>query len=116
MFPNSKSHVLELSPFLEQLVNRHPDWLDELQVSNRLENTSPPSTDELASGIEKTGLEPALRQFRNREMMRLIWRDLNELAPVDEILADLSVLADICLQAASQLPHPGARRKAWCSA
>ena len=33
-------------------------------------------------------------------MMRLIWRDLNELAPVDEILADLSILADVCLQAA----------------
>jgi len=32
--------------------------------------------------------------------MRLIWRDLNHKAPVEETLSDLSVLADICLQAA----------------
>lgn len=100
MSSNNQRHVLEFSPFLNQLVTHHPDWLEELQVSGRLENTSPPPADQLASGIEKIGLDPALRQFRNREMMRLIWRDLNELAPVDEILVDLSTLADICLQAA----------------
>jgi glutamate-ammonia-ligase adenylyltransferase len=96
---NQKS-VLEFSPFLTQLVNRHPDWLEELQASGRLDKNSPPSADQLAAGIEQHGLNPALRQFRNREMMRLIWRDLNELAPVDEILADLSTLADVCQQAA----------------
>ncbi len=100
MSSSSQRNVLEFSPFLNQLVNRHPDWLEDLSTSGRLENTSPPSAAQLASGIEEKGLEPALRQFRNREMMRLIWRDLNELAPVDEILADLSTLADVCLQAA----------------
>lgn len=99
MHSDSQHHVLEFSPFLSQLVDRHPDWLEELQSSGRLENTSPPAVDQLAAGIEKNGLDPALRQFRNREMMRLIWRDLNQLAPIDEILADLSILADVCLQA-----------------
>ena len=97
---NSQNHVLEFSPFLKQLVHRHPEWLDELQTTGRLENTSPPDAEVLATEIEKSGLDSALRQFRNREMMRLIWRDLNELAPVDEVLADLSTLADVCLQAA----------------
>ena len=96
----SQDHVLEFSPFLKQLVHRHPEWLDELQTTGRLENTSPPDAEVLATEIEKSGLDSALRQFRNREMMRLIWRDLNELAPVDEVLADLSTLADVCLQAA----------------
>lgn len=100
MLSASQKTVLGFSPFLNQLVTRHPDWLEELQVSGRLEKNSPPNADRLAAGIEKTGLDPALRQFRNREMMRLIWRDLNELAPVDEILADLSTLADVCQQAA----------------
>jgi len=100
MSSNSQTQILAFSPFLSQLVDRHPDWLEELQVSGRLENPSPPSAGQLASGIERTGLDCALRQFRNREMMRLIWRDLNELAPVDDILSDLSTLADVCLQAA----------------
>ena len=96
---NSQNPVLEFSPFLNQLVTRHPDWLEVLQANGRLENTSPPSAEQLAEDISKHGLDSALRQFRNQEMLRLIWRDLNELAPVDEILADLSTLADVCLQA-----------------
>ncbi|MDH4018076.1 MAG: bifunctional [glutamate--ammonia ligase]-adenylyl-L-tyrosine phosphorylase/[glutamate--ammonia-ligase] adenylyltransferase [Xanthomonadales bacterium] len=96
----SQNKILEFSPFLNQLVNRHPDWLSALQTSGRLENSSPPNADLLATGIEKSGLDVALRQFRNKEMMRLVWRDLTELAVVDETLADLSTLADVCLQAA----------------
>ncbi|NOR20105.1 MAG: bifunctional [glutamate--ammonia ligase]-adenylyl-L-tyrosine phosphorylase/[glutamate--ammonia-ligase] adenylyltransferase [Xanthomonadales bacterium] len=90
----------KFSPFLNQLITRHPDWLEQLLASGRLESISQPAAEQLEAFIKKLGLDPALRQFRNREMMRLIWRDLNQLAPVDEILADLSVLADICLQAA----------------
>jgi len=100
MFSSSESRALECSPFLRQLVERHPDWLETLRMSGRLQNSSPPGAEALEQGIEKNGLDAALRQFRNRELMRLIWRDLNALAPVDEILADLSTLADICLQAA----------------
>jgi len=100
MLSTKQNSVLEFSPFLRQLVSRHPEWLEVLQDSGRLETFSPPSSERLAAAIEKKGLDPALRQFRNQEMMRLIWRDLNELAPVDEILADLSSLADICQQAA----------------
>ena len=97
---DNQGHVLDFSPFLKQLVSRHPDWLQELRLSGRIEEPMPPDAGMLAEGITEFGLDPALRQFRNREMMRLIWRDLNLLAPVDEILADLSLLADICLQAA----------------
>ena len=100
MHPSDQNKVLELSPFLKQLVNRQPDWLEDLQTSGRLENSIAPSARDLDTRIGLNGLDPALRQFRNREMMRLIWRDLNQLAPVDEILVDLSLLADICLQAA----------------
>ena len=92
----SENPALEFSPFLNQLVTRHPDWLDELRSGGRLDNFSPPDAGQLATGIDRTSLDTALRQFRNHEMMRLIWRDLNQLAPVDEILADLSTLADVC--------------------
>lgn len=99
MQPSNQDHVLAFSPFLSQLVSRHPDWLEDLHSSGRLENVSPPNESQLTAEVNQKGLNPALRQFRNREMMRLIWRDLNQLAPVDEILADLSTLADVCLQA-----------------
>lgn len=92
--------VLEYSPFLKQLVSRHPGWLEDLNASGRLENPCPPNVDQLTKAIETSGLDPALRQFRNKEMMRLIWREQNHLAPVDEVLADLTTLADICLQTA----------------
>jgi len=98
MQANSQNPVLEFSPFLKQLVTQHPDWLEELQSSGRLENSSPPDMSRLLIDVDRNGLDPALRQFRNREMMRLIWRDLDGSAPVDEIMADLSTLADVCLQ------------------
>lgn len=100
MCASSESRALEYSPFLTQLVSRHPDWLDDLQASERLNKPVSPDPAQLTAGIEKSGLDSALRQFRNKEMLRLIWRDLNELAPVDEILEDLTTLANICLQAA----------------
>jgi len=100
MSSSSQTRILAFSPFLSRLVERHPDWLEGLIASGRLVKNSPPCADVLNVQIEKLGLDPALRQFRNLEMMRLIWRDLEELAPVDEILADLSTLADVCLQAA----------------
>ena len=97
---SQQNHVLEYSPFLDRLVSRHPDWFEDLQTSGRLDKTAPPIADQLDTCIADNGVDAALRQFRNKEMMRLIWRDLNQLAPVDEILEDLSTLADICLQAA----------------
>lgn len=95
-----KGTALDFSPFLAQLVSRHPDWLEQLQASGRLECTSPPGHELLETELGKAGLDAALRRFRNREMMRIIWRDLNSLAQLRETLADLSALADVCLQAA----------------
>ena len=100
MSSSGQNHVLEYSPFLNQLVSRHPDWLEALQSAGRLDKPSPPDAEQLGNSIVDKGLDAGLRQFRNKEMMRLIWRDLNDLAPVDEILEDLSTLADVCLQAA----------------
>ncbi len=90
----------ECSPFFNHLATRHPDWLEDLRKSSRLEATSPPQAETLEQIIDIRGLDAGLRQFRNREMMRLIWRDLNHQAPVEETLTDLSLLADVCLQAA----------------
>lgn len=100
MHPASSLNALEFSPFLSQLVARHPRWLEELESSGRLNTSSPPQAATLQQTLNKISLDAGLRQFRNKEMMRLIWRDLNRLAPVEETLSDLSKLADVCLEAA----------------
>ncbi len=41
-----------------------------------------------------------LRLFRRNHMVRIAWRDLCGWAPLDEVLADLSALADACIQSA----------------
>jgi len=40
----------------------------------------------------------ALRLFRKREWLRLVWRDVLKKAPLDETLADMSNLADACIR------------------
>ncbi len=95
-----KGSAVDLSPFLGRLVARHPEWLEELRASGRLEHSSPPSPGSLTAEQDSNDLDAALRKFRNREMLRIIWRDLNALASVQETLTDLSALADVCLQAA----------------
>ena len=92
--------VLEYSPFLRRLVSSHPEWLDQLRSCGRLERHDPPDAGALQNLVAQHGLDAGLRHFRNREMLRLVWRDLKGLAPVDEVLADLSALAEAGLQAA----------------
>ena len=42
----------------------------------------------------------ALRRYRRQQMVRIAWRDIAGLAELDETLRDLSLLADVCVQAA----------------
>ena len=45
-------------------------------------------------------MEAGLRRFRNREMLRIVWRDLCGLASLGNTFRDLTGLAEACLQAA----------------
>jgi glutamate-ammonia-ligase adenylyltransferase len=49
---------------------------------------------------DDAGFMVALRIFRRRHLVRIAWRDLAGYAPVEEILAELSRLADACIGAA----------------
>lgn len=44
-----------------------------------------------------SGLQPILRRFRMREMIRIGWRDLTGWADLTETMLDLSCLADACI-------------------
>jgi glutamate-ammonia-ligase adenylyltransferase len=54
---------------------------------------------------DSTALSQKLREFRRREMLRIAWRDLAGWASLDEVLHDLSALADACIELA--LDHLG---------
>ncbi|MFC6670343.1 bifunctional [glutamate--ammonia ligase]-adenylyl-L-tyrosine phosphorylase/[glutamate--ammonia-ligase] adenylyltransferase [Marinobacterium aestuariivivens] len=49
---------------------------------------------------DEAGLQRALRQFRHREMVRIVWRDLTRLADMRQTTRELSWLADACIEEA----------------
>ena len=49
---------------------------------------------------DEAGLGDVLRDFRTREMLRIAWRDLAGWACLDEVLVDLTDLADACIAGA----------------
>jgi glutamate-ammonia-ligase adenylyltransferase len=57
------------------------------------ETTAPGTTDDAV-------FMASLRRFRRRHLVRIAWRDLAGLAPVDTILRELTLLADVCIGAA----------------
>jgi glutamate-ammonia-ligase adenylyltransferase len=50
-------------------------------------------------------LLPLLRCYRQREMQRIIWRDLNRLSNMEETTLDLSLLAGGCINEALNVIH-----------
>ena len=92
------------SDFVAQQMLRSPQLLCELAEQGLLQRAR--DLDEMASELREwassceddEGLARALRRFRNREMLRIIWRDLVDQAPLQETLEELSELADSCIR------------------
>ena len=74
-------------------------WLSEeppaQPVAERIREALAPCEDE-------AGLMRALRQLRNREMVRIAWQDIAGHAPLEQTLEALSALADGCVDGALQ--------------
>jgi len=94
------------SPFAAQLCQRHPDWLPTLHSVGDLDRSLSASewrqrlATTLGNATTLDELDGGLRRFRNREFLRVIWRDFNRLAPMLETTADISAIAESCIQAA----------------
>jgi len=54
----------------------------------------------LSDVTDEDTLMSAMRRFRQREMLRIAWRDTNHIATLNDTLQDLSSLADSCLKQA----------------
>ena len=114
-------NVWAASEFVAQRCVFRPDILFELVASGDLHRSySLPNTasrsaskttsniipGDLAERVQQSlrpvtsidALSTALRRLRQREMVRIAWRDIAGLANLDETMADLSALADACIQ------------------
>ena len=93
--------------FVEQVARQH-DWLQRsLEQGQWLDDRdwTPEDWDSALGAMtsadpDEPELLAALRTFRHREMLRILWRDQAQLASVEEAFSDLSELADCCIRAA----------------
>ncbi len=98
--------VFAISAFVAGLCQRAPGLLRDLLDSGDLLADSWPGIlaqrvrDQLARCRTETELHRTLRTLRQREMLRIAWRDLAGWASLEETLRDLSDLADACIQGA----------------
>ncbi|SIQ00899.1 bifunctional [glutamate--ammonia ligase]-adenylyl-L-tyrosine phosphorylase/[glutamate--ammonia-ligase] adenylyltransferase [Aquipseudomonas alcaligenes] len=101
-----------LSDFVHEQVVRDPQLLVELGESGDLERRF--AAGELRGQLQalladcpdEDELGRRLRRFRNRQQVRIIWRDLSRQASLAETCGDLSDLADACIDGAYQWLYP----------
>jgi glutamate-ammonia-ligase adenylyltransferase len=96
------------SHFLSEEILEHPGWVEELLESGAMhrvldaEHYGTRLNQTLSAGVPAP-LE--LAQFRRREILRIVVRDVLEFATLPEITAELSALADAILETAYQRIH-----------
>ncbi|NTV49991.1 MAG: bifunctional [glutamate--ammonia ligase]-adenylyl-L-tyrosine phosphorylase/[glutamate--ammonia-ligase] adenylyltransferase [Geobacteraceae bacterium] len=97
------------SPFLVNLMYKSPDILRWLFLDNGIDLSR--SAEEIQDAVQAaaydvadlTSLQKALRCFKRHEIVRIAARDLIGLAPLEEVMNDLSDLASSTLQVAYQV-------------
>jgi glutamate-ammonia-ligase adenylyltransferase len=102
-FHASLGKVWAASPFVAGQCLRKPQALAELVEGGHLFTAVSPAfyreslVSFLSSATTESELMEVLRRFRNREMVRIAWRDIVGWAGLEETLADLSHLAEVCI-------------------
>lgn len=66
---------------------------------------------QLESVEDDKDLSRVLRQFRQQQMLRIIYRDMNRLADMSQITFELSELADACIELAMLWLHEACAKK-----
>src|SRR3989338_1799355 len=100
------------SDFVVQQGLRDPQMLLALAASGELERSlgAGELRGQLAQALEECAdddeLGRRLRRFRNRQQLRIIWRDISRQADLIETCRDLSDLADACIDLAYQWLYP----------
>ncbi|WP_447731989.1 bifunctional [glutamate--ammonia ligase]-adenylyl-L-tyrosine phosphorylase/[glutamate--ammonia-ligase] adenylyltransferase [Pseudomonas shirazensis] len=104
--------VAAASEFIFDQAQREPGMLLELLASGDLEQAYAPGemTARIAAVAQAAQSEEELarnlRRARNRQQMRIIWRDITRQAALGETCRDLSDMADACIDQAYQWLYP----------
>ncbi|QSX30770.1 bifunctional [glutamate--ammonia ligase]-adenylyl-L-tyrosine phosphorylase/[glutamate--ammonia-ligase] adenylyltransferase [Shewanella cyperi] len=96
--------VLGLSDFIARELCRHPEWIPDY-FAGQLEKVERSEFDkklhqDLTNVRSEDEAKAVLRQFRNRHMVRLAWRDFLGYSELEESLLDISALAEALIVAA----------------
>ncbi len=105
-FAQQLGTTLACSLFAREIIRRRPWLLAALQTSGAL--SSPMREGEMESALvddlaAESDASAALRRFRQRQMLRIVWRDLNRIATAQETMRDVSWLADACIRQALEV-------------
>jgi len=102
-FDSQLTRAFAASEFIAKTCAIHPAFLIELVQSGVLfepmdDDALAPFEAAISASNNDMELDKTLRQFRNKAMIRIIWRDLNRCAPMRDITAELSRFADAAIQ------------------
>ena len=108
---SQQARLLAASRFAATCFERDPGLLEELRSSGDLQRTY--DEGELGARLanqashcdDADSLDRLLRQLRRREMLRILWRDFNRVAPTLETTRDTSLLAEACINVALDWWH-----------
>jgi len=104
--------VAAASDFVLQQALRDPQLLLQLADAGELERPLQAGelraqlAQQLADCADEDELGRRLRRFRNRQQLRIIWRDISRQADLRETCGDLSALADACIDLAYHWLYP----------
>ncbi|MEH6469273.1 MAG: bifunctional [glutamate--ammonia ligase]-adenylyl-L-tyrosine phosphorylase/[glutamate--ammonia-ligase] adenylyltransferase, partial [Porticoccus sp.] len=117
-FADALALVWSCSEFVASSCSANADMFRALVESGDLDTSYAPEvmqdrlTAILAEVDSEEGLAQQLRQFRNREMVRIVWRDFTRSSHLEETTADMTRLAEACLQCTLDFLYPQAC-EAW---
>ncbi|MDH5518731.1 MAG: bifunctional [glutamate--ammonia ligase]-adenylyl-L-tyrosine phosphorylase/[glutamate--ammonia-ligase] adenylyltransferase [Gammaproteobacteria bacterium] len=96
-------YIFSCSDFIARHIIQRPLIVKDLFAKNDLQTTRTAADyhqrleQQLDQIIDDNQLMSVLRRFRQYEMIRIAWRDLEALASTEQTLKDLSWLADACI-------------------
>jgi glutamate-ammonia-ligase adenylyltransferase len=97
--------LFDRSEFLAEMAIRTPDLIDDVVAGDRLRQRK--TAEQILKELRRGGNDPDqflwLRRYHETELMRLGLRDILGLADFEQNLAELSALADACLQYALEV-------------
>ncbi len=102
--------VWSCSSYVAEYACHNPPGFQELVTSGDLNRTCSqgycPGPGANNTGVEnEEALGAYLRRIRNRELVRIIWRDFARLSDLSETLRDMTSLAQACLDTALEFLH-----------